>query len=120
MPVRAIRGAVCLQRDEPEEMREAVAELLTAMLSRNALDTDCVVSMLLTSTADLVSAFPAVAARSCGFSDVPLMCAQEIEVRGALPRVVRVMMHVDTDLARDQIEHVYLRGAEVLRPDLQR
>ncbi len=120
MPVRAIRGAVCLDEDDSGEMRSAVAELLTEMLTRNGISTEDVVSVLLTSTADLVSAFPAVAARDCGFADVPLMCAQEIEVRGALPRVVRVMMHVDCDLPRARIEHVYLRGAEVLRPDLQR
>lgn len=119
MPVRAIRGAVCLQRDDPDEMREAVAELLTTMLARNAVTTDDVISVLLTATADLVSAFPAVAARDCGFSDVPLLCAQEIDVRGALARVVRVMMHVDSDRPRSGIEHVYLRGAQVLRPDLR-
>ena len=119
MPVRAIRGAVCLQRDDPQEMREAVAELLTAMLARNSVTTDEVVSVLLTSTPDLVSAFPALAARDCGFSEVPLMCAQEIDVQGALARVVRVMMHVDIDRPRVQIEHVYLRGAQALRPDLQ-
>lgn len=118
--MRAIRGAVCLQRDDPDEMREAVSELLTTMLARNSVTTDEVISVLLTSTPDLVSAFPAMAARDCGFSDVPLLCAQEIDVQGALARVVRVMMHVDSDLPRSQVEHVYLRGAQALRPDLQR
>lgn len=118
--MRAIRGAVCLQQDDPDEMREAVSELLTTMLARNSVTTDEVISVLLTSTPDLVSAFPAVAARDCGFSDVPLLCAQEIDVRGALARVVRVMMHVDSDLPRSQVEHVYLRGAQALRPDLRR
>lgn len=118
--MRAIRGAVRLQRDDPDEMREAVSELLTTMLARNSVTTDEVISVLLTSTPDLVSAFPAMAARDCGFSDVPLLCAQEIDVQGALARVVRVMMHVDSDLPRSQVEHVYLRGAQALRPDLQR
>lgn len=120
MPMRAIRGAVCLERDDPEEMREAVSELLTTMLARNSIDIDDVVSVVLTSTPDLVSAFPAAAARDCGFAEVPLMCAQEIDVRGALARVVRVMMHVDSDRPRSQMEHVYLRGAQALRPDLRR
>ncbi len=117
--MRAIRGAVCLQRDDAEEMREAVSELLLAMLDRNSISTQDVISVILTSTADLVSSFPAVGARDCGFSQVPLLCAQEIDVRGALPRVVRVMMHVDIQIPKDRIEHVYLRGAEVLRPDLR-
>jgi len=118
--MRAIRGAVCLEQDDAGEMREAVAELLTAMLHRNGIVTAEVISVILTCTADLVSSFPAVGARDCGFAEVPLLCAQEIEVAGALPRVVRALMHVDLQVPRNQIEHVYLRGAEVLRPDLQR
>lgn len=101
-------------------MREAVAELLTSILDRNDITTDEVVSVLLTGTADLTSDFPAAAARDCGFTDVPLICAQEMDVEGALPRVVRVMLHVDVDRPRESIEHVYLRGAQVLRRDLHR
>ncbi len=116
--MRAIRGATCLSRDDSDEMREVVAELLGAMLERNAVTLDEVVSVLLTSTPDLHAAFPAAGARAAGFTDVPLICAQEIDVTGALPRVVRVMMHVDIDRPRAGITHVYLRGAEVLRSDL--
>lgn len=116
--MRAIRGAVCLAADDPAEMRDAVGELLVAMLERNGVVTDDVVSVILTSTPDLTSAFPAAGARLVGFVEVPLLCAQEIDVAGALERVVRILMHVDTATPRPQIQHVYLRGAEVLRADL--
>jgi chorismate mutase len=99
-------------------MREAVGELLTAMLERNAVSTDDVVSVILTSTPDLISAFPAAGARAVGFADVPLLCAQEIGVEGALERVVRILIHANSDRPRSGIQHVYLRGAEVLRADL--
>lgn len=116
--MRAIRGATCLTQDDHVEMREAVGELLLEMLSRNGLTSDAVVSVLLTSTPDLTSDFPAAAARTVGFVDIPLICAQEIAVVGALPKTVRVMMHVNTEVPRASITHVYLRGAEVLRKDL--
>jgi chorismate mutase len=116
--MRAIRGAVCLAADDPAEMREAVGELLMTMLERNRVVTDDVVSVILTSTPDLTSAFPAAGARDVGFAEVPLLCAQEINVVGALERVVRILMHVELATPRPQIQHVYLRGAEVLRADL--
>ena len=118
MAVRAVRGATRLQADDAAEMTEAVVELLRAILERNALTTDDVISVLLTSTPDLRCGFPAAAAREAGFGAVPLLCAQEIDVAGALPQVVRVMAHVESDRSRDDIVHVYLRGAEVLRQDL--
>jgi chorismate mutase len=118
MAVRAIRGATHLSADDAGEMREAVVELLSAMLERNGLGTADLVSVLFTATPDLVSAFPAGAARGMDIGDVPLICAQEIDVIGAMPRVVRVMAHVECDLARSAVSHVYLRGAEVLRADL--
>lgn len=117
--MRAIRGAVCLQHDDADEMQDAVGELLQAILERNAITPDDVISVLFTSTPDLHCAFPAAAAREVGFTDVPLICAQEIDVKGALERVVRVMLHVDLDRPRSEIVPVYLRGAEVLRPDTQ-
>ena len=118
MAVRAIRGATRLSADDPVEMSEAVVELVTAMLERNDVDRADLISALFTATPDLVSMFPAAAARGLGLGDVPLMCAQEIDVAGALTRVVRVMAHVETDRPRAEIAHVYLRGAEVLRQDL--
>lgn len=120
MPVRAIRGATRLQADDAQEMREAVTELITEILTRNALDQEQIISVFLTSTPDLICAFPATAVRSMGLADVPLMCASEIAVPGALSHVVRVMMHVDTDLDRSQIRHAFLRGAQVLREDLDK
>lgn len=91
---------------------------MLAVIERNELDADAVISILLTATPDLRSEFPAVAVRNLGFNDVPLICAQEIDVPGAMPRVVRLMAHVDTALPRDRIRHVYLHGTTVLRDDL--
>ncbi|MFL6287597.1 MAG: chorismate mutase [Actinomycetes bacterium] len=116
--IRAVRGATQLQADEPAEMADAVIELLSTMLDRNGLTTDELVSVIFTSTPDLRSTFPAAAARTLEIGDVPLLCAQELDVEGALPRVVRVMAHVTLDRPRHDVVHVYLRGAEVLRQDL--
>lgn len=116
--LRGIRGATCLEQDDPTEMAAAVGELLGAMLERNGVANDDVVSVLLTCTPDLTSAFPAAGARVFGLVDTPLMCAQEMDVAGALPRVVRILAHVESSTPRSDIQHVYLRGAEVLRQDL--
>lgn len=118
MALVGIRGATCLTADDASEMGAAVGELLTAMMARNDLSSAGIVSVILTATPDLTSAFPAAGARAIGLVDVPLLCAQEIDVAGALPRVVRVLMHVESDRDRPAIQHVYLRGAEVLRQDL--
>ena len=118
MPMRGIRGATVLQDDDAQEMAEAVTELVAEMLARNDLTSDALVSILFTATPDLRCAFPAAAARSLGLSDVPLICAQELDVHGALPRVVRVLAHAESDLPRSEVQHVYLRGAEALRQDL--
>jgi chorismate mutase len=118
MPLRGIRGATCLTANDAAEMSEAVAELLTTIMQRNSITSDDVVSVILTGTPDLTCAFPAAGARGIGLVDVPLLCAQEMSIDGALERVVRVLVHVDIDRARRDIQHVYLRGAEVLRQDL--
>ena len=120
MAVRAVRGATRLDADDADEMREAVVELLSAMLTRNSLGTEALISVLFTATPDLVSAFPASAARALDIGDVPLICAQEIGVAGAMARVVRVLAHVECDLPRAAVGHVYLRGTESLRVDLAR
>jgi chorismate mutase len=116
--VRAIRGAVQVDADEREQVLEATAELVSEVMRRNALETDDVISVLFTATPDLNSEFPALAARRLGFSDIPLMCATEIAVPHALPRVVRLMAHVETDRPRSELQHVYLRGAQALRLDI--
>ena len=116
--MRALRGATCLQQDDAAEMRSAVVELLREMFDRNSISNDQLVSILFTSTPDLHSAFPAAAARELDLADVPLICAQELDVTGAMQKVIRVLVHVNTDLARADIKHVYLRGAEALRQDI--
>ncbi len=116
--IRALRGATQLRADDATEMADAVVELMGELLARNDLTTDDLISVIFTSTPDLRSAFPAAAARTLGIGDVPLICAQELDVVGALPRVVRVMAHAALDRPRGEIVHVYLRGAEVLRQDL--
>jgi chorismate mutase len=116
--MRAIRGAVQLDRDDPAEMLEATTQLLRTLLESNALLHEDLVSIFFTATQDLRSGFPAKAARELGITDVPLMCAQEIDVEGGMPRVVRLLVTVDTPLARERVRHVYLGGAQALRPDL--
>ena len=118
MSIRAMRGATQLRADDREELIDAVVELLSTMLQRNKITTAELISVIFTSTTDLHTEFPAAAARTLRIGDVPLLCAQELHIDGALPRVVRVMAHFETDLPRAEVQHVYLRGAEVLRQDL--
>lgn len=120
MAVRAVRGATQLEQDTREHMLERVAEMVSDVMESNALGVDDFISVIFTATADLVSEFPAYAARRLGFGDVPLICARELEIEGSMPRVVRMMAHVETDLARADITHVYLHGAANLRRDLTR
>jgi len=118
--VRAFRGATQLAEDTATQMASAVTELLREIMSQNGLEDGDLISVLFTATQDLVSDFPATGARSMGFGDVPLMCAAEIAVVGSLPRCVRVMLHARTTRERGDIKHIYLRGASVLRKDLQK
>jgi chorismate mutase len=117
--LRGIRGATTVDRDDPEAILEATRELLAAMLEGNGIDDfEVIASIFFTSTPDLVSTFPAEAARELGMDLVPLICNQEIPVPGRLARVVRVMMQVNTERSQREMRHVYLRGAAALRPDL--
>jgi chorismate mutase len=116
--VRAIRGAVQVDANERAAILDATTELVTEVMTRNSLVTDDVVSVVFTATPDLTAEFPALAARKTGFHDVPLLCATEIDVPGAMPRVVRLLMHVETVKPRSALEHVYLRGAAALRLDI--
>ena len=118
MTVRAIRGAIQVDENDRDAICEGTAELVSTVISRNDLTADDVISVLFTVTPDLTAEFPALAARKLGFHAVPLMCATEIPVPGALPRVVRLMAHVETDRPRSGIQHVYLRGAAALRLDI--
>lgn len=116
--MRAIRGATQVDADDREQILEATAELVAEVLTRNELLVGDVISVLFTTTPDLTAEFPAVAARKIGFEDVPLLCAGEIAVPGALPRVIRLMAYAETDRPRHLIRHVYLRGAAQLRQDI--
>ncbi|MBW3361764.1 chorismate mutase [Streptomyces microflavus] len=118
MPLWALRGAVQLDADEKQHLLERSQELFSTMLTANALTPDDLVSVILTATPDLRSAFPAEALRTMGLVDIPLMCAQELDIVGALPRVVRIMAHVRTARARPEAHHIYLGGAAALRRDL--
>ena len=120
MAVRAIRGATQLEEDVRDHMLERVAEMVTDVMSANGLEVDDFISVVFTATSDLVSEFPAYAARRLGFGEVPLLCARELEIAGSMPRVVRMMAHVETDLPKADITHVYLHGAAALRSDLTR
>lgn len=120
MAVRAIRGASTVSEDTPEEISSCTRELLLEVLLRNELVIDDVISVLFTATEDIVSMFPAAAARDIGFGAVPLICAREIPVKGSTPLCLRMMLHVETDKSRDDIHHIYLRGAQHLRDDLPR
>jgi chorismate mutase len=118
--IRAVRGATQLEVDVREHLLERVAEMVTGVMSANDLAVDDFVSVIFTATSDLVSEFPAYAARILGFTDVPLICTRELEIEGSMPRVVRMMAHVESDLPRADITHVYLHGAAALRRDLAR
>jgi len=116
--LRALRGATTVDSDTPEQVTERTQALLTEMLESNEIDKEDLVSILFTATGDIVSMFPATAARALGLGDVPLICARELEVVGSTPHCVRVMMHVTTDRRREQLHHVYQHGARGLRDDL--
>ena len=118
LSVRAIRGATTVDADTVEDITERVVALLGQILERNGLEEDDIISILFTATEDIVSTFPATAARSIGLGAVPLICARELAVTGSVPRCIRVMLHVETERPRAEIHHVYLEGARGLRDDL--
>jgi chorismate mutase len=118
--VRAVRGATQLESDDREHMLDRVAEMVLDVMASNGLTVDDFISVIFTATSDLVSEFPAYAARRLGFGEIPLLCARELEIAGSLPRVVRMLAHVETDLPRADITHCYLHGAASLRSDLTR
>jgi chorismate mutase len=118
MNVRAARGAIAVGGDAPALVLDATQRLLERLLERNDVLGDDIVSVFFTATSDLTSVFPAEAARRMGLGKVPLLCAQEIPVVGSMPRVVRVLMHFETERSQSEVTHVYLDGAESLRDDL--
>jgi chorismate mutase len=117
--VRAARGAIVVADQTADALMVATQRLIGAMIERNAIDREELISILFTATQDLTSAFPAEAARRMGLGRVPLMCASEIPVDGSMPSVVRVLMHFHSEAGFNEIAHVYLDGAESLRDDLE-
>ena len=118
MAVRALRGAITVDVDEPEEIRRRTIQLLTALFERNDVSIDDVISIFFTATEDLTSLPPAAGARGFGLTDIPLLCAQEMPTDGGLEACVRLMLHVETDIEKGDLRHVFLRRATTLRPDL--
>lgn len=118
MTIRGIRGAIDVPENTAEAIDHRTQELLRAMVAANNLDPRHIVSIFLTATVDLDAAYPAAAARAIGWTHIPLLDAQEIDVQGGMPRVIRVLMHVESEKSHDDIHHIYLGSAVSLRPDL--
>jgi chorismate mutase len=119
MSIRGIRGATTVIADEPDLILQATRELLEEILAENeGMRPEDVASALFTVTDDLASTFPAQGARQMGWGLVPMLCAREIPVPESLPRVIRVLVHWNTEVPQNEVVHVYLREAVKLRPDL--
>jgi chorismate mutase len=118
LAVRALRGATTIDADTTEQINERTQALVAAMLERNGVDKESLISILFTATDDVHATFPATAARMLGLGDVPLLCARELDIVDGTPRCIRVLMHLTTDRARDELHHVYLEGARGIRDDL--
>lgn len=116
--VRALRGATTVEVDSTQQIQERTIALLQAMVERNDVEHEDIISILFTATDDIHAVFPATAARHAGFGDVPLICARELDIEGATPMCIRIMMHITTTIARADLRHVYLEGAAGLRDDL--
>jgi len=119
MPIRGIRGAITVSADEPDLILQATRELLDEILEENpGMKLEDIGSAWFSVTDDLVSTFPAQGARQMGWGLVPMLCAREIPVPNSLPRVIRVLVHWNTETPQSEVTHVYLREAVKLRPDL--
>jgi chorismate mutase len=118
MRLLALRGATTCDENSLDEIDRKTQALVQAMLDRNEIDHEDIVSIIFTATDDLTAQFPATAARALGLGDVPLICARELGIEGGMPRAIRVLMHLYTERRRDELHHVYLEGAKTLRDDL--
>ena len=116
--VRALRGATRVDADTKDQVSERVQALVRAMLERNGVGHDDLVSVIFTATDDIHSMFPAEAARGVGLGDVPLLCARELDIEGKPGHCIRVLLHVSTERTRAELHHVYLQGTTILRDDL--
>ena len=115
--VRGVRGATTADENSREAILAATRELMSQLIEANRMDAEDVASAIFTTTADLNADYPAVAARTLGWSDVALLCAREINVPQSVPLCIRVLIHWNTAARADEIQHVYLKGAVKLRPD---
>jgi chorismate mutase len=120
MACRGVRGATTVERNEREEILVATRQLLALMLRQNDIQPADVASAIFTTTIDIDAEFPALAARQLGMLDVPLLCGHEMSVPGSLKLCVRILLHWNTDKPQSEIQHVYIRDAERLRPDIQK
>jgi chorismate mutase len=118
MTCRGVRGATTVPANDREEILAATRQLLALMVRRNGIEKQDVASAIFTTTVDLDAEFPALAARQLGWLDVPLLCGHELNVPGSLPLCIRVLVHWNTERAQSDVEHVYIRDAVRLRPDL--
>jgi len=116
--VRGLRGATTVDEDSVAQVTQRSQELMRALMDRNELVDEDIISVVFTATPDVTSCFPATAVREIGFGAVPLLCAAEIAVPGSMPRCIRVLLHIHTTKSRDEMHHVYLHGAQGLRDDL--
>jgi chorismate mutase len=120
MKCRGVRGATTIASNTREEILTATRQLLALMIRRNGIESRDVASALFSTTPDIDAEFPALAARQLGWLDVPLLCSHEMAVPGSLPMCIRVMIHWNTDKPQNEIEHIYVRDAKRLRPDLSK
>ncbi len=116
--IRGIRGAIRVDENNAEAIDKATRELLEKMVSANDVDTSDIASIFLTTTVDLDAEFPAYTARDMGWTMVPLLCAQELKVPHSMTRMLRILIHVNTEKPQNEIKHQYLGEAANLRPDL--
>ena len=117
MICRGVRGATTIEEDTPDAILRATRELLAMMIRLNGIQPIDVTSAIFTTTRDVVSQFPALAARQLGWMDVPLLCGHEMEVPDSVSRCIRILIHWNTDTPQSEIQHVYLKDAQSLRPD---
>ncbi|MDK2799922.1 MAG: chorismate mutase [Clostridiales bacterium] len=120
MTVRAVRGAITVDENTKEQIILHTKELLNEMLVSNHINPNDIISIFFTTTKDVNAVFPSVAAREMGFTNVPLMCASEIDVPDSLQKCIRIMMHINVEKNLNQISHIYLKDAKKLRPDLSK
>ena len=117
--IRGVRGAITVSADQPEEILKETRKLILEMVKENKIVPDDVASVIISTTTDISSAFPAKAVRTIeDWTYVPVMCTHEMDVPGSMPLCIRVMMHVNTSIPQQEIQHIYLNEAVKLRPDL--